>query len=1183
MELVTAAVPWPVSGRARRAGVSSFGISGTNAHVILEEFVDGVGAVESLASCVAATLPLPFFFSAKTSDALREQASRLLSRVGSAADSDLADIAWSMLSGRAELEHRCVVFARDGAELRRTLASVGHGEDAAIQGVARSAGRLGFLFSGQGSQRAGMGSELYETFPAFASAFDEVCAHIDPLWQVSLREIVFDDRSAISDRTEFAQPALFAIEYALFRLLETFGLAPDYVMGHSVGEIAAACIAGVFSVADAAHLVVARGRLMQALPECGAMAALQASESEVIPLLGDTLDIAAVNGPRSIVVSGISQAVDEIVAHFAASGRKTTRLRVSHAFHSHLMAPMLAEFEKVCADVTFGAPRISLVSTVTGDRISEEISTPAYWVRHARATVRFADAVTVMAETGVSRFVEIGPDANLASMVRECLTHNESASVMATMRGGRSEHNTLLTTLAELHVTGTPISWVTHLGGGRIVDLPTYPFQRRRYWLEPQSATGDSNTDSAFWDLIDRTDLDGLRQQLGIDSAAPLAEAIPALSRWHTHRRHLATLDNWSYQLQWASVTGLSERTAAGRWLLVLPTELADDSVAGVLVTASGLDLLVLTVAPTEDRSTLTARLIAAASSPIAGVISLLAAQTGHDPDHEAVPFGLRATTTLSQALGDADLGVPLWLVTRDAMGAVSGDRVTGADQAVVWGLARVAAVEFPHRWGGIVDLPAECDSATVALFGRVLTGTAGDQVALRNRRVLARRMIRTELSSAQPWEPSGTILVTGGTGALGSHVARWLADHGAAHLVLVGRRGMDAPAAAALHDDLRARGAEVTIEACDIGDRDAVAELLARIPDRHPLTAVVHAAGQLDDCTIDNLTPERMSRALRAKLLGARHLDELTRHLDLTAFVLFSSIGATFGAYGQANYAPGNAFLDALAERRRGNGLRATSIAWGPWAGDGMAAALHRLQDWSGIPGMSPDRAVGALRYASGHDRPHLLVADVDWSRWPARAALPDPLYALIPDVLAERGEAEPTGTAPPLRTRLESTGETEREQLLLEAVCRHAGAVLGHGSSSAVANDRAFRDLGFDSLAAVELRNRLVADTGIALPPTILFDHPTVWDLTRHILDELDFPVVGADISPLGQLDQLEATLATVVVDDPGTRDRIAARLRTLAASWAHRESAPVAAELESADDEELLAFIRTEFGKS
>ncbi|MFD5438072.1 SDR family NAD(P)-dependent oxidoreductase, partial [Kitasatospora sp. NPDC127067] len=500
VELLTEARPWPEADRPRRAGVSSFGISGTNAHIILESApspagptTTGHGPMEPIGAgrgpagpTTMGEGPVVWPLSGGTQAALREQARSLRVHLAAAPAPEPADVAWSLATTRAELEHRAVAVGRDGADLLRQLDRLAAEE--AAPAAAGGPGRLAFLFTGQGAQRAGMGRGLYEVSPVFAAAFDAVCAELDRWLDRPVKDVVFEGVDL--DRTMWAQAGLFAVEVALYRWAESCGLVPDFLLGHSIGEVAAAHAAGVFSLADACALVAARGRLMQALPEGGAMLAVQAAEAEVRSEIGDRLDVAAVNGPTSVVVSGPTEVVEEFAGRWAAEGRRTSRLTVSHAFHSALMEPMLAEFTEVLAGLTFNEPRIPIVSNLTGAVVDpEEIRTPGYWARHVRGTVRFADGIAHLAGRGVTRHLELGPDGVLCGMAQQSVT--EGVFVPALRRGEPEEAGTALRALGRLWAAGVEVDWPAVLPAGRRVPLPTYAFQRTRFWLEPATGVGD--------------------------------------------------------------------------------------------------------------------------------------------------------------------------------------------------------------------------------------------------------------------------------------------------------------------------------------------------------------------------------------------------------------------------------------------------------------------------------------------------------------------------------------------------------------------------------------------------------------------------------------------------------------------------------------------------------------------
>ncbi len=488
VSLLTEPRPWHVPGRPRRAGVSSFGISGTNAHVILEQAPVVESVVPEVASPTAASA-VPWVLSARSEQALAGQAQRLLAFVAANPDLDPIDVGWSLVKTRAMFEHRAVVVGADRGALLAGLAALAAGESGAgvAVGRARSVGKTVFVFPGQGAQWVGMGAQLYAELPLFALAFDAVAEELDRHLRLPLRNVLWEGDEALLTSTEFAQPALFAIEVALATLLQHWGISPDFLIGHSVGEIAAAHLAGVLSLTDAAGLVAARGRLMAELPAGGVMV-VAASEEEVLPVLVDGANLAAVNAPHSVVVSGCEAAVSDIADHFARRGRRVHRLAVSHAFHSLLMEPMLAEFTRIAAGISVSKPRIPLVSNVTGQMAGAGYGDGQYWVEHARRPVRFVEGVQLLNAVGATRFVEVGPGGGLTALVEQSLPLGEALSV-AMMRREHPEVSSVLGAVATLFTAGAQMDWPAVFGSpGRRIELPTYAFQRQRYWLPPTSA-----------------------------------------------------------------------------------------------------------------------------------------------------------------------------------------------------------------------------------------------------------------------------------------------------------------------------------------------------------------------------------------------------------------------------------------------------------------------------------------------------------------------------------------------------------------------------------------------------------------------------------------------------------------------------------------------------------------------
>ncbi|MFC4907609.1 SDR family NAD(P)-dependent oxidoreductase [Actinomadura gamaensis] len=1250
VRLLTEARAWPAVDRPRRAAVSSFGVSGTNAHVIIEQAAEETG--EPVAPRVVSDAPVLLPLGARTEAAVRAQARRVADRLGADPDLDPVDVAYSLATGRAALDHRAAVVGRDRAALLHGLTALADG--APLDAPARATGLTAFLFTGQGSQRLGMGRALHAAFPAFARAFDEVCARFDEVsgpGGASVRDAMWAGEDALN-RTETTQPAIFALEVALFRLLDSWGVRPDLVAGHSIGELAAAHVAGVFSLDDAARLVAARGRLMGALPPGGAMVAVEAREDEVRPLLGYGVDLAAVNGPTSVVLSGEDDAVEAVVARFA--DRRTNRLTVSHAFHSPLMDPMLADFRRVAASVSYAAPSVPVIAD--GD-----VTDPEHWVRHVRGTVRFADAVARLEREGATRYVEVGPDGVLTAMARQCLTTTADTAVLVpVLRRREDEPVAALTALGRLHTAGLPVDWdgVFDGRGARRVDLPTYPFQRARYWLDKRGGSGDVSAagldrpdhpllgamvplpgsdgvvftgrlsagahawladhvvlgsvllpGTAYVELAVRAadevgysgveeltlhaplvlpEHGGVQVQAAVGGAdasgrravtiysraddAPLdrewvlhaegvltpepASAGAALEAWPPRDATPLPVDGLYDRLSYGpSFHGLRAAWQRGEELfteIALPegVEAAGFGLHPALLDAAlhALDLLhedasvlpftwsdvVLhasgaTAARVRLRmrgeDTVSLELADAAGRPVASVGALTlrpvtadalnrdldalfrvewvpAAADSSDSDdevlvHRCAPSG-EGPAAVREVVEAALAAVRDALERETRLIVVTDGATDGSDlgHAAVWGLVRAAEGEHPGRFV-LADTDASVTVADVLRYG-------APELRIRGGAAEVPRLVRAVAGSdgAPVWDASRTVLITGGTGALGAAVARHLVtEHGVWRLLLAGRRGTAAPGAVELVEDLTRLGADVEVVACDIADRDALAQLL----DGRSLGGVVHAAGVLDDGVVTALTPSRLATVFRPKVDAAWHLHDLTRDHDLTAFVTFSSVAGVLNAPGQGNYAAANAFLDALALHRHASGLPALSPAWGPWAGDGMADGLAQ----TGMRALSRDDGLALLDAAARAGDPAPVPVRLD----PASFDAPPPmLRGLIKGRSRRAVDAASASATGALRRRLAGLTDEERAGELLDLVRAQAATVLRHAGPESVGPDRAFRDLGFDSLTAIELRNLLGAATGLRLPATLVFDYPTAHDLAGYLLDELS----GTDVVP-------------------------------------------------------------------
>ncbi|MEU1810617.1 type I polyketide synthase [Micromonospora aurantiaca (nom. illeg.)] len=1451
VELATESRPWPVVDRPRRAAVSSFGISGTNAHVIIEQGDEPVDAASvdprpGLVDSGVVAWPL----SGRSREALTGQAARLARHVREHGEADAGAVGWSLAVSRSVFEQRAVVVGSGVEELLAGLDALASGSPAGnvVAGTAMSHGAGAvFVFPGQGAQSARMAAGLVGRVPVFDARLAECQRALGPYLDVDLVSVLTGDDESWLARVEVVQPVLWAVGVALAAVWERVGVVPAAVIGHSQGEIGAACVAGILSLGDAAKAVALRSRALTALRGTGTMASVDLCADAVTERLPGFpgVGVAAVNGPSTVVVSGPPQPVADLVAACQADGVRARLIPVDYASHSVAVQEVAERLRADLADVTPREGKVRLVSTLTGDWVDPLSMTADYWYDNLRRTVRFDAAVRVAVEAGHTTFVEISPHPVLTMPVTAILDDaGVSGHTLGSLRRGDDDPARLLTNLATAHAIGLPVDLTAVLAETDPVALPTYAFDHQRYWVEPPAHRAQDVSSAGLQDaghpllsatltfpdsermvftgrlsvrthpwlgehrVMDNILLPGtafveLATYAGAQAGCPTVEELTLLAplvlpelgalqvqltvgdrdddgrrtvqlysrpyrdgsdeiladvAWTCHATGLVgpqpadaapafDLGVWPppgatrvesddfYSGIEATVFGYGpafrglraawtrddevfaevelpagHHAEAGRFgvhpalldgalqamsiggFLGRMGDGADAGVprlpfawTGVSLLAAGATALRVRVAAAGEVG-VSFQVADATGAPVLHVDSLIMRRVSGDSlgaarsgRHESlfqvdwpvlpVPTGPVPAATRWVALGDdlvlsaaceaagarvrtdvgldslgdllaggepapelvivpvGDAGNPsdpelaaqaravthrtlaalrnwladdrfadsrLVLVTRDAVAAGEQEPVN-LRQAPVWGLLRAAQLEHPGRCQ-LVDLDDAPDSAA-ALAAAIASGEP--QLAVRDGQVRTPRLGRVP-AGVEPLpggiDPAGTVLITGGTGVLGRILARHLAtSHGVRHLLLAGRRGAAAEGIGDLVDELAGTGTEVTVAACDAADPEALSALLAGVPAAHPLTAVVHAAGVLDDGVLESMTPERVDAVAVPKIDAAWHLHRLTADANLAAFVLFSSAGATLGSAGQSNYAASNAFLDALAAHRRAHGLAGISLAWGLWAqASGMTGHLGdddvRRMAEQGATGLSTEQA--------------LNLFDAAW-RLDAAAVLPMRL-----DVGTLRGQAETGTLAPmlralvrvPLRRSMDATGARsggvqlgrrlaglaapERLKVVLDVVRANIAAVLGHAGSDAVDPNRLFTDLGFDSLTAVDLRNRLNSLSGLRLPATLVFDYPTPTALAEKLTSE-----IAADAAPSTQplfqgIDTVESLLTAIPLD-PAARARFTARMQDLLAKASDLAAGPAVEpdrpDLDSASDDEIFDFISKEFGIS
>lgn len=1096
---------WAASTGRRLAAVSAFGMSGTNAHVIVEE-------APLLQPSPAASLPATHLLalSAKTATSLTQLTQRYTHVLAQQPDLSLADLCYTANTGRSHFRHRLAITAAALPELHDRLRD--HRHQAGPHDLDpepcqpwRSPQAV-FLFTGQGAQSIGMGKSLYQACPTFRDILDHCDDVLRSTCEMSLLAAMFGERPE-ADRihhTSYAQPALFALEYALAQTWRSWGIEPAVVCGHSVGEYAAACVAGLFSLEDGLACIAERGRLMGHLPRGGAMATIFAAEAvvaETIQPYAAELAIAALNGPEQVVISGAQAALQRAVQRFEAQGISTLALTVSHAFHSPLMEPVLTPFEAAMRQVAFATPTLPLISNLTGQPVDDGVlASPSYWSRHLREPVRFADGMRHLIEAGYRIFIEVGPHPVLTRIARASMAL-DAYSWLPSLRQGKDDWQQMVESLGALYELGADVDWQA-LYPPRFhtrLALPTYPFEQQRYWCESSHPSAGVET-AALAIAPDEPEAlsPSVSQLTWVPTAWP--EDVPSACGQHW----LLFCD--AGHVGEALVQALEQRGALCYRVYRGPQRRARSERCWELDANRADDLDDLFTAILGTRTRHLDGIVYLWGLDLHDRVPMVAA----DPADEAAVYGsvLRLIQVLARSVWSGP--VRTWLITSGAQPVdIDGDDLALA-QAPLWGLGRVLRTEHGLFWGGVIDLPvAETARYAARVASELLHPRDEDELIVRADQCWVARLRHLPLKdgAADPFvvRPDATYLITGGLGALGLAMARWFADQGARHLVLVSR-GTPSPSVLHTLRAIEAQGTQVVTQACDVAEAQQVQDLMqtidATLP---PVRGVVHAAGVLDDGVLMHQSWERFAHVFAAKVKGTWNLHRHTRALPLDCFILFSSAASLLGPAGQGNYAAASAFLDLFAAYREAHRLPVLSLNWGPWAGGGMTSHLsetlvQRLTA-SGIDTLSTPVALHTLHRLLDHRVSHACVIQVDWPRFAASLlAMPQMLRELVEG-------ARPHAAPRSIVSRLQQTAPEHRQSVLERHIADELRRIMQLSPTERLDIHHGFLDMGMDSLMAAELHNRLALALEHPFPAIIVFNHPTIAHLAAWLIAQL-FP---------------------------------------------------------------------------
>lgn len=1183
VQVVAEATAWERNGEPRIAGISSFGFAGTNAHIILSEAPEQTAPVSPAPVPVEhagdrrfSVLPL----SARTPAALARLAADYRGWLSAHPEATLGDVCFTAGAGRAHLEQRAALVVNSRESAMELLGAIAEDRPAPglFRGESHEPPKTAWLFTGQGSQYPGMARELFDTEPVFAETLNRCAAAVADVLEKPLLDVIFDVDSLNSEatlqQTRYAQPALFAVEMGLARLWQSWGFEPDVVLGHSVGQYSASCVAGMFSLEDGALLMAERGRLFGSLPAGGRMAAVFAAAERVERLTDEfpSLSVAAYNGANT-VLSGPAGDLEQAVAGLAADGVRCDWLDTSHAFHSALLDPILDEFESYAGRFDFGAPQRILIDNRTGVALGRSVKLDgAYWRRHARQPVEFAKSVRTLADLNCKLLLEVGPRPVLTAAALATWPDRATAPrVITSLRRNTTDHRQITEAVADAYVLGhLPDFAAFRQAHARKLDLPTYPFERRQYWFRDDRERPDQRQDPRG----PRTEAVRLLEDGRIEELATLLDGasndhqtlhvLTKLAAQHNQQRTTRSIEDDRYEIRWdtsAAEPSRTELSGESSWIVVADSTDAVQPLVDVLTARNHRHQVVgLPVSDADEENLASALRAAAADDSTLRIVNAAALEAGGAPSMRSLLRMqhriLGGTRRLLRAAVAADLRSPIWVVTRGAQHVTDTDTVA-PHQSSLWGFGRAASLELPQLWGGLADLSAGTADEWSRLIDRITTPTDAaireDQLALRDQVVYVPRLVRrTEPSSdvSLQLRDDATYLVTGGLGAIGLEIAGHLAANGAGHVVLTSRRAPTEAARQRIDALGEAHGCQIRVVTADVADAHDVARLLAGVQaELPPLAGIVHAAGEIGTTPVSALQDAEVDRVFAGKVWGAWHLSEAAADLQLDFFISTSSIASVWGGFGQSAYGAANAFLDGLAWHLREQGILGVSVNYGPWSA-GMADAESRARlDQRGVRTLAPADALAGLAdvaaAASAHGPAQGVVARIDWARFlplyeqAGRRAFLTELSHEVPDavpVVTPSGKTE-------LVERLTNAPVQQRKKLLTDYL-RDAVAEVTRVDVTEIRENAGFFDLGMDSLMAVEMRRRIEHGVGREIPVTLVMDHPRLSDVADYLLGDVlglsEAPVASA-VQPTSVATRTDEPIAIVAVSCrfPGARD--------------------------------------------